>query len=63
MVKNVPANVGDTGSIRGQEDPLEYEIAPTPVFLPGKSQEQSRLWATVHRVAELDKTEHSTASS
>ena len=27
MVKNLPANAGDTGSIPGQEDPLEKEMA------------------------------------
>ena len=27
MIKNLPANKGDTGSIPGQEDPLEKEMA------------------------------------
>ena len=27
MVKNVPANAGDVGSVPGQEDPLENEMA------------------------------------
>ena len=27
MVKNLPANAGDTGSIPDQEDPLEKEMA------------------------------------
>ena len=27
MVKNLPANAGDSGSIPGQEDPLEREMA------------------------------------
>ena len=27
----------------GQEDPLEEEMAPTPVFLPGESQGQRSL--------------------
>ena len=27
MVKNLPANAGDMGSIPGQKDPLEKEIA------------------------------------
>ena len=27
MVKNPPANAGDVGSIPGQEDPLEEEMA------------------------------------
>ena len=30
MVKNPPANVGDTGSILVQEDPLEKEMATHP---------------------------------
>ena len=39
MVKNPPVNAGDIrdmGLIPGQEDPLEWEWQPTPVFLPGK---------------------------
>ena len=31
VVKNLPANIGDTGSIPGQEDPTCWEAA-TPVF-------------------------------
>ena len=27
MVKNLPANAGDTGSIPGQENPVEKEMA------------------------------------
>ena len=27
MVKNLPADAGDTGSISGQEDPLEEDMA------------------------------------
>ena len=27
MIKNLPANTGDLGSILGQEDPLEKEMA------------------------------------
>ena len=43
----------------GQEDPLEEEMAPTPVFLPGGSHGQRSLagyspWGR----AELDTTEH-----
>ena len=37
MVKNLPANAGDAGSISGSEDPLEKEWQPTPVFYPEKS--------------------------
>ena len=46
MVKNLPANAGnarDMGSISGQEDSLVYEMATTPVFLPGKFQRQRSL--------------------
>ena len=43
MVKNHPANVGDMGSIPGQEDLLEKEYKLTPVFLPGKSHGQRSL--------------------
>ena len=37
MVKNLPAKAGDLSLILGGEDPLEKEMEPTPVFLPGKS--------------------------
>ena len=40
MVKNPPANAGDTGdvgSIPGQEDPMEVGRQPTPVSLPKES--------------------------
>ena len=43
MVKNLPANTEDIGSIPGQEDPPEEEMAPTPVFLPEKSHGQRSL--------------------
>ena len=39
-------NAGDAGDMvqsLGQEDPLEKEMAPTPVFLPGKSHGQQSL--------------------
>ena len=39
MVKNLPANVQSLG----QEDPLEKEMAPTPISLPGKSHGQRSL--------------------
>ena len=35
-VKNLLANVEDTGLIPGREDALEKGIATTPVFLPGE---------------------------
>ena len=37
VVKNLPASAGDIGSIPGSGRPLEKEVQPTPVFLPGKS--------------------------
>ena len=47
VVKNHPASAGDTrdlGSVPGQEDPLEKEMAkPTPAFLPGESNGQKSL--------------------
>ena len=39
MVKNPSAHDGDAGDMvgsLGREDPLEKEMQPTPVFLPGK---------------------------
>ena len=43
MVKNPPANAEDVGSILGQEDPLEEEMATHSSFLPGKSHGQKSL--------------------
>ena len=37
MVKNLPAMQEMWVQSLGQEDPLEEEMATTPVFLPGKS--------------------------
>ena len=37
MVKNLPANAGDTGLILGLKDPLEKEVATHSSFLAGKS--------------------------
>ena len=36
-------SIRDSGSIPGQEDPLEEVMATTPVFLPGASYGQRRL--------------------
>ena len=41
--KESACNARDPGSIPGQEDPLEKEMAPTPVFLPGESHGQRSL--------------------
>ena len=47
VVKNPPADAEDTKETwvwsLGQEDALEEDMAPTPVFLPGKSHGQSSL--------------------
>ena len=42
-VKNLPANQETQVQSLGREDPLEKEMATTPVFLPGKSHGQRRL--------------------
>ena len=34
----------------GQDDPLEREWQPTPVFLLENPMDTGALWATVHRV-------------
>ena len=44
VVKNQPANAGDTGSIPGSgRFPWRRTWQPTPVFLPGKSKGQNSL--------------------
>ena len=42
MVKNLPAKQMWVQSL-GQEDPLQEEWQPTPIFLPGKSHEYRSL--------------------
>ena len=51
VVKNLPANAGDTSSIPGVGRSPEEEMQPTPVFLPGESHAQRSWQATVHGVA------------
>ena len=46
MVKNLPANIGDTemqGRSLGWEDPWRKKWQPTAVFFPGKSHGQRSL--------------------
>ena len=43
MVKNLPANTGDTGLIPGQEDPLEKEMATHSSILDWEIQGQRNL--------------------
>ena len=41
--KELTCDAWDRGSIPGGEDPLDKEMATTPVFLPGKSHGQRSL--------------------
>ena len=58
VVKNLPANAGDMGSIPesgrspegGNGNPLQYSCMKNPM-------DREARWATVHGVAELDITE------
>ena len=43
MVKDSPANIGDTSSIPGSRRFPERKWQPTPVFLPGKLHGQRSL--------------------
>ena len=45
MVKNLPAMQETWVWSLGQENPLEEEMQPTPVFLPGESHGQRSLAA------------------
>ena len=60
MVKNPPANAGDSGSTRGREDPLEEKWLPTPAFLLENPMDRGAWQATVHEFAESDTTERLT---
>ena len=48
MVKNLPANAGDEGSIL--EDPLEKEMATHSSILPGKSHGLRSLVGKVYKL-------------
>ena len=50
-VKNPPAMQETRVSSLGQEDPLEKQMQPTPVFLLGKSMDREAWQAIVHGVA------------
>ena len=51
MVKNPPASAGDAGSIPGQEDPLEEEMAkPLQYACLENSMDRGAWWATVYGV-------------
>ena len=56
MVKNLPANAGDTRYVSlipgSRKSPRIGNGNPTPVFLPGEFHGQrGSWWGTVHRVA------------
>ena len=44
-------DTGDAGSVLGGDNPLEKEMATTPVFLPEKSHGQGSLVGTVQWIA------------
>ena len=50
LVKNPPANAGDTGLIPGLGDPLEEDMQPTPLFLLGNPMDRGAWWATVRGI-------------
>ena len=59
MVKSLPVNAGDTGSIPGLgRSPREGNVDLTPVFLPGKSHGQRSLAGlqSMGLLKELDRT-------
>ena len=59
MVKNLPANAGNMGSILGQKIPWRRKWQPTPVFLPRKSHGQRSLTDyRLYGVRESDMAEH-----
>ena len=56
VVKNAPANAGDTrdtGSIPWVGNPWRRKWQPTPVFLPRKFCGRRFWWATVYGVAKI----------
>ena len=68
VIKNLPANAEDAGDWAqslGQEDPLEEEMATHPLQCSclENSMDRGAWQATVHGVAELDRTEHTMLKS
>ena len=52
MVKNLPDNAGDVGSIPGLgRSPGGGNGSPLQVFLPGNSMDREAWWTAVHGVA------------
>ena len=58
VIKNLPANAGDAGSIPGLgRSPGEGNIQPTPVFYLEVPMDRGAWWATAQEVTkELDTT-------
>ena len=58
VVKNLPANPGDSGLIPGSaRSPGEGNGNPLQYSCLGNSMDRGAWWATVHGVAEFDVTE------
>ena len=63
MVKNLPAIVGDPGSIPGSgRSPGEENGNPLQYSCLENSMDRGVWWATVHRVTKTDTTEQLTLS-
>ena len=59
VVKNLPANAGDVGSIPGLErSPGEGKGNPLQYSCLENFMDRGSWWATVHRVTESDMTEY-----
>ena len=65
MVRNPPANAGDSGSIPGGKDHVEEEMATPSSILAWKmpwTEEPGGLWSIgSHRVGQTEVTEHTDA--
>ena len=56
VIKNLPANAGDLGSIPGSgRSPGEGSDSPLQYSCLGNSMDSGAWWATVHRVAKSQK--------
>ena len=58
MVKNLPTNAGDLGSIMGWEEPVEKEMATYSIIfaweiLAKRIARRGAWWATVHRITRV----------
>ena len=59
VVKTLPANAGDPGSIAGQgRPPGEGNGNPLQCSCPGNPKDRGAWWTTVHGATEPDRTEH-----